>query len=172
VGTIRLGSLLRCFAAITVRSQAATIPADRAQSSAPFVPVTSGQSVVALNGPWRFHTGDDPRWAAPDFDDSSWESYDLAPGIHSLTPERVDGMEDLPGWQHHGHPGYAGYGWYRLQLTIAADAMPVALLMPAAVDNSYEVYLNGRLIGMLGKLDGFQLSYLTRPEFFSIPVCR
>jgi hypothetical protein len=35
---------------------------------------TLGKAVVALNGPWKFHTGDDALWAEPDFDDSSWES--------------------------------------------------------------------------------------------------
>lgn len=165
-----LGILLLCFSAFAVKSQAKAVPEDRSQSAGPSVPVTSGQSVVALNGPWRFHTGDDPRWATPDFDDSAWEEYVLAPGVQSLTPERVVDMEDLPGWQNHGHPGYAGYGWYRIQLTLAADAMPVALLMPVAVDNSYEVYLNGRLIGKLGRLDGFQLSYLPHPQFIPIPA--
>jgi hypothetical protein len=46
----------------------------RAQNAAsPEVPVMLGQSVVALNGPWKFHTGDDPRWADPAFDDFEWK---------------------------------------------------------------------------------------------------
>src|SRR3974390_93093 len=83
-----------------------------------FVPITLGQSVVALTGPWRFHVGDDPRWADSDLNDSTWEQYDLAPGIQNLTPEQALRLEELPGWQHHGHPGYAGYAWYRIQLKI------------------------------------------------------
>jgi hypothetical protein len=162
--------MLLCFSASALKAQQTMASAHSAASGDTVVPVTLGQSVVALNGPWRFHVGDDPRWAAPDFDDSTWEQYVLAPGIQSLTPERVVGMGDLPGWQGHGHPGHAGYGWYRIQLMIGSDAMPVALLMPAAVQNSYEVYLNGRLISKLGRLDGFQLSYLPRPEFIPIPA--
>src|ERR1035438_8113870 len=50
-------------------------------------PITLGDSVVPLNGPWKFHIGDspiDPRtgkplWAQPSFDDSKWESVDLTP---------------------------------------------------------------------------------------------
>jgi hypothetical protein len=41
--------------------------------------ITIGQAVVALNGPWKFHTGDDPKWAEPAFDDSAWETVDLTP---------------------------------------------------------------------------------------------
>ncbi len=40
------------------------------------VPVTLGQSVVALYGPWKFHIGDNPKWADPNFDDSDWETVD------------------------------------------------------------------------------------------------
>lgn len=64
-----------------------------------------------LDGPWRFRTGDDPRWADADADPSSWESIDLtaAPGSH-------DGDVGLPdfggGWMARGHPDYHGYAWY------------------------------------------------------------
>src|SRR5215471_11654022 len=38
------------------------------------IPIRLGQSIVYLNGPWKFHTGDDTVWANPSFDDSTWES--------------------------------------------------------------------------------------------------
>ena len=28
--------------------------------------------IISLDGLWHFHTGDDPRWADPEFDDSAW----------------------------------------------------------------------------------------------------
>ena len=28
--------------------------------------------VASLDGLWRFHTGDNPAWASPSFDDSKW----------------------------------------------------------------------------------------------------
>ena len=140
------------------------------RSPDPAVPAILGQSVVALTGPWKFHIGDDPRWADPKFDDSNWEQYDLAPGSENLAPERALRFEELPGWQHHGHPGYAGYGWYRIQLKIQPGASPLALLMPFYVDDAYEVYLNGYPIGRFGKLDGFQLTYSSQPQFFPIPA--
>ena len=39
--------------------------------------VTLGSSVVPLTGPWKFHIGDDARWADPNFDDGDWEVVDL-----------------------------------------------------------------------------------------------
>ena len=57
-----------------------------------------------LDGSWRFHTGDDPRWANVDADDDGWETIDLtaAAGSH-------DGDVGLPyyvgGWMAHGHRG-------------------------------------------------------------------
>src|SRR5690349_17574272 len=49
---------------ISVHGIAATVP----------VRITLGHSVVDLNGPWKFHVGDDATWADPNFDDSNWES--------------------------------------------------------------------------------------------------
>jgi sialate O-acetylesterase len=46
---------------------------------------------------WRFHTGDDPRWAAPDFDDSR---RSLLAGNKS--------------WVEQGYAGYAGVAWHRV----------------------------------------------------------
>ena len=38
-----------------------------------------GQAMIPLTGPWKFHTGDDMRWADPKFDDASWGTVDLTP---------------------------------------------------------------------------------------------
>jgi hypothetical protein len=167
--------MMRFFLASLICFCAGALPAQPiASTSKPktgdaTVPVTAGQFAVALNGPWKFHIGDDPRWTRPDIDDSTWEQYDLAPGIENLTPERALHLEELPGWQHHGHPGYAGYAWYRLRLKIEPNSQSLALLMPLYVQNAYEVYLNSHLIGNFGKLDGFQRSYLSQPQLFPLP---
>ena len=33
---------------------------------------TASEPAAPLDGLWRFHTGDDPTWADPSFDDSHW----------------------------------------------------------------------------------------------------
>ena len=79
------------------------------------VPVALGQSVIALKGPWKFHVGDDPRWADPSYDDSQWETVDLTP-----TPQTTVSGVPIPGfvagWEARGHPGYAGYAWIHVSL--------------------------------------------------------
>ena len=86
-------------------------------------PITLGQSVVPLYGPWRFQVGDAPvdpvthapLWAEPDFDDSKWETVDLTPENGVLDP--VTGqMGYVPGWTARGHAGYWGYAWYRIRV--------------------------------------------------------
>lgn len=131
-----------------------TLPSQAVAANARAIPVVLGDSTVALNGPWKFHTGDDPRWADPAFDDSGWESVDLTP-----SPGANDGDVGLPGyvpgWSAKGHPGYQGYGWYRIHLTVRPPAgETLALLGPWAVDSVYQVYGNGTLLGGVGDFHG------------------
>src|SRR5436190_5099273 len=80
----------------------ALVTADLARGGRPDPPALRAASTL-LDGAWRFHTGDDPRWADANLDDSNWETMDLtaAPGSH-------DGDVGLPdyvgGWMAHGHP--------------------------------------------------------------------
>jgi hypothetical protein len=125
-----------------------------AAASAPAQPVTLGSGVSALNGPWKFQTGDDARWAQPDFDDSAWDDLDLTP-----PPGAHDGDMGLsgyvPGWQARGHKGYFGFAWYRLHVALAAPAgEPLALIGPPYVDSAYQLFVNGRLQGGVGDFSG------------------
>lgn len=118
------------------------------------VRITLGQAVVPLNSPWKFHTGDDPRWADPNFDDSNWETVDLTPppGAHDFD---VGLTGYVPGWQAKGHPRYSGYAWYRIRISV--DAPPgetLALCGPFYVDNAYQVFVNGQLLGGSGDFSG------------------
>src|SRR5580692_651430 len=82
--------LTPCFAAeSSVQRLSATGPAT----------ATTGQAVTILNGPWRFHIGDDARWADPGFDDSTWELYTIDPIHVPLTVPQVIEATPLPGWQ-------------------------------------------------------------------------
>ena len=73
------------------------------ENAAPVTTITLGQSIVPLNGPWKFHVGDNPQWADPNFDDSQWETVNLTPKAGSFDP--VCGISDfVPGWTAKGHP--------------------------------------------------------------------
>ncbi len=119
--------------AVFAQQQSAKAPA-----TSPVLAVEGlGQGAVPLDGPWQFHAGDNPEWASPSFDDSGWE------------PIQVAGS-----WGSQSHPGYTGYAWYRRHVqihTVGGSQSKYALLMPP-VDDAYEVYWNGKLIGRSGKL--------------------
>ncbi|WP_263349887.1 PP2C family protein-serine/threonine phosphatase [Acidicapsa acidisoli] len=100
-----------------------------------------GVGAVPIDGNWQFRTGDDPAWAAPGLDDSGWES------IRTEKP-----------WGVQGYPAYSGFAWYRRHLHIALNpppepgAKPDLLLLMPPVNDAYQVYWNGALIGHIGEL--------------------
>jgi len=126
-------------------------------------------AATLLDGAWRFQAGDDPRWADPSFDDSGWETIDLtaAPGSH-------DGDVGLPdyvgGWMSHGHPGYDGYAWYRRAVTIPGGPASWDILGPTLVEDGYELYWNGKLLGGSGRLGPKPRMVGTRPLQFALPM--
>ena len=118
------------------------------------VSIVLGHSTALLDGPWKFQTGDDTRWSDPAFDDSGWEAMDL-----SAPPDANDGDVGMTpytsGWTAKGHPGYQGYAWYRIHLSVTPPAgETLALLGPWDVDSAYQVYANGTLLGGVGDFSG------------------
>jgi hypothetical protein len=132
--------------------------------------VTLGHSVVPLTGPWRFHVGDDAHWADPNFDDGDWEVVDLGAKASSIDPAM--GFEGFsPGWTGKGHAGYAGYAWYRMRVRVQGADEPLALLAPTDVDDSYQLFINGHLIGEFGSFAGsVPTIYYSRPVKYAIPA--
>ncbi len=142
------------------------------------VPVVIGQSLVPLNGPWKFQIGDSPidpvsqqrLWAAPAFDDSGWESVDITPQSGGVDP--VAGTSGyVTGWTARGHKGYWGYAWYRMRVRLSdTSARALALAGPADVDDAYQVFSDGHLIGSFGDFTGKRPRiYYTRPMSFPLP---
>jgi hypothetical protein len=143
-----------------------------AASPAPVV-VTIGRPVIPLNGPWRFRTGDDIRWAAPAFDDAAWEIVDLTPPAGAHDPDvGLTGYVD--GWGKRGHAGYWGFAWYRLRvLTDAPAGDTLALSGPLEVNDAYEIYIDGQLAGASGDFSGaIPVAYNTRPSVYEILPAR
>lgn len=135
-------------------------------------PIVLGKAAAPLNGPWKFHIGDDARWANPDFDDSAWETVDLTPPANAHDGD-VGLTGNVPGWQTRGHRGYSGYAWYRMR--IAVEAPPgegLALVGPPYVDSAYQVYANGRLLGEFGNFSGaMPVVYgIHRPKLFPLSL--
>ncbi len=126
-------------------------------------------AATLLDGNWRFHTGDDPRWANANADDSAWQSIDLTaqPGSHDSDV----GLPDyVSGWMAHGHPGYTGYAWYRRAVNVPAGNASYAILGPTLVEDGYKLYWNGRLLGGSGTLGARPRVVSTRPMRFALPA--
>lgn len=136
--------------------------------------VTLGTSVIELKWPWRFQTGDNPEWADPNFDDSSWDVVDLSPPPGSYDPF-LGALGFVPGWTSRGYRGYTGFAWYRLKLQLQTNPSrsqdsELQIKMPTNVDDAYQVFVNGRLIGEFGKFGPNKITtYATLPRAFPLP---
>src|SRR5215813_10441322 len=146
----------------------AVVIVDLASGGRPDPPALRAAATL-LDGAWQFHTADNPQWADVDIDDSGWETIDMTalPGSH-------DGDVGLPdyvgGWMAHGHPGYHGYAWYRREVAVPAGRASWDILGPTLVEDGYELYWNGQLLGGSGRLGPAPRVVGTRPLRFALPA--
>ncbi len=111
--------------AITVRAWAA--PPVLAQDT-----VTDARGVIHLTEGWRSRSGDDLGWALPSFDDSSWEETSFT--------------------SPHGHREPPGISWHRLRLQVSSEAVGRPVHFFFLVTGAMELYVDGRLVTMVGKV--------------------
>jgi hypothetical protein len=90
------------------------------------------QTIASLDGRWRFHPGDDIRWAQPGFDDSHWPLLD-----------------STRSWYEQGYPGLSGWAWYRFAVVLPAGSESLELRLPM-IFTAYEAYADGQKIGACG----------------------
>jgi sigma-B regulation protein RsbU (phosphoserine phosphatase) len=142
---MRLCSAFSRFVCLALVASAAWLPAQS------FDLDRGREPIASLDGLWRFQPGDSPAapsaqpadkhppgvaplWAQPSFDDSAWP---LLLGSRS--------------WSTQGYTGLSGFGWYRFTVTIPAGDKPTSLLL-APIITSYQVYVDGQLVGGLGNM--------------------
>ncbi|MBB6109891.1 Putative Ig domain-containing protein [Mucilaginibacter lappiensis] len=98
---------------------------------------------VSLTKGWKLAIGDSAQWASPTYNDQHWQAVNVAQS-----------------WEQEGHPGYDGFGWYRIHVVIPSSLKQNAFLKDSlrinlgSVDDNDEVYLNGKLIGRFGGKTG------------------
>ncbi len=110
--------------------------------SLPFITFAQGDRIESLRGKWLFQLGDNKDYAKPDYDDSDWEVV--------YVPST---------WQKEGFYNYSGYAWYRTTFELDNDINTNSLFLKLGrIDDSDEVYLNGKYIGGMG---GFPPDYFT-----------
>jgi hypothetical protein len=115
-----------------------------------------GTGAVSLAGQWKFHPGDDPRWADPNFDDSDWKLVKVPLSLGKQ-----------------GYPNFSGYGWYRLMLHCDSHmAAPDLRLAVSAISNVSAFFANGVQFGQFGEFPPKDRSFLWRPMSFPIQGSR
>ena len=128
------------------------------------------KNITTLNGPWKFIVGDNMQYAQSDYDDSGWETMDLTapPGAHD---DDVGLSGYIPGWTAKGHSNYSGYAWYRLKVPLdSLTGNNLALAAPPAVDDAYQLFINGSLLGSAGDFSGtVPIVYSIQPRMFLLP---
>ncbi len=115
-----------------------TPSANSSATSASTQAATGVRAIYNLDGAWRFHIGDDPRWADPAYGDSDWQTVSLG------QPLSGQGIET-----------YTGYAWYRLRLQpqqISGMSNPgsdprSSLLVTGNSVGQLAVYVNGTEAG-------------------------
>lgn len=130
----------------------------------------TGKNIITLNGPWKFIAGDSMQYAQSNYDDSKWETMDLTapPGAHD---DDVGLSGYIPGWTAKGHSNYSGYAWYRLKVPVdSLTGNNLALAAPPAVDEAYQLFVNGSLLGDAGDFSGtVPIAYSIQPRMFLLP---
>ncbi len=84
---------------------------------------------------WKFEAGDDPKWAAPGFDDSKWQPVDPGQNILGFSQLRKSGI-----------------GWIRLHIRVHSAIADQEMATWIVQYTASEVYLNGRQILKYGSV--------------------
>ncbi len=92
------------------------------------------EPITRVSTLWKFHPGNDPRWAAPDVDDSSWKT------LHPQEP-----------WDPQGFTMADNQAWFRFHVHASPGTSALVLQMPRMTKN-YQLFANGRQIGQVGSL--------------------
>ena len=106
-----------------------------------------------IKGNWKYHKGDDIKWANPLLNDSEWQN---TPSNFSLAKLPANSFE--------------GIGWFRI--TIVADTSLVNKTMGLLLSQpgASEIYLDGKLLYSFGKIDTKNPANEERYDPGSLPV--
>jgi hypothetical protein len=114
--------------------------------------ITGREPVASLDGLWRFHTGDNPQWASPNFDDSQWPL-----------------LRSDESWAKQGYKGFSGYAWYRFQVVVPPGDGDLSLFLPPIL-SSYQLFVDGRLVKTVGRMPPHGTGTITFPTIVPLPI--
>jgi len=113
-----------------------------------------GKPADLSSATWRFAVGDDPDgklgWADPAFDDSQWKTF---------SPQKS--------FKPQGYAAASGMWWLRLHVRVAPGTKDLAMTMS---QSTYEIYINGRLIGRQGGFPDHPRITRAAEQVYSVPA--
>ena len=113
------------------------------------LPACAQKEIITVTN-WRVHQGDNPAWAAPDFDDSHWA--------------------EIPYLELNSFNYAAGAHWYRGTFQVPADFAGQDLAVGMGpLDEVYDVYIDGALVGRFGSWEPTPQAPFPRHIAFPIP---
>jgi phosphoserine phosphatase RsbU/P len=99
---------------------------------------TTLRQPVDLAAGWLVHTGDDPAYASPDFDDTNWPPFNGGTSsLHTIFPN-----------------SYPEVVWYRLHINLAPDERNLCL-HTTAMPGAWEIYVNGTRLAGAGEFSPY-----------------
>jgi sigma-B regulation protein RsbU (phosphoserine phosphatase) len=110
---------------------------------------TGREPVASLDGLWRFHTGDNPAWADPNFDDSQWPL-----------------LRSDKDWSRQGYKNYGGFAWYRFTVAVPEGSRNWSIYL-GPMETGYQLFVDGRLAGSFGPILS-SLNYANSSRAFAL----
>jgi phosphoserine phosphatase RsbU/P len=95
---------------------------------------TGFEPVASLDGLWHFHTGDNPAWADPNFDDSQWPL-----------------LRSDEAWSQQGYKNYGGFAWYRFTVAVPEGSRNWSIYL-GPMETGYQLFVDGHLAGSFGAI--------------------
>ncbi len=117
--------------------------------------VTSLEERFSLDGGWKIMLGDDKKYAAPDYDDSSWDTVDL-PGV--MMPYILS-----------KNGGISGILWLRKKIHFHRDLPREDIgLILGRIANADETFFNGIRVGRTGEFPPRANSMWYHPRYYLV----
>lgn len=100
---------------------------------------------------WRFHAGDDARWASAEIDDAGWIV---------VPPQFFRRSQPWP-------EGWRGIAWLRAELDVAPELVGLPLALRVNSYGAQEIFIDGKRVARIGRPDAS--AEASRPRFQLTP---
>jgi hypothetical protein len=101
---------------------------------------------------WKYHKGDDPKWAASDLNDGQWQKLGSNFDLGKIPAGTFEGI-----------------GWFRLHLEVDTALVNKTLALLVTQEGASEIYLDGKLLHQLGTVNSTDPSKEERYSPHTLP---